>query len=135
MAASKTGDGAGRPGGLHEPEVEYVDEVGSGLPKARTRQGMVMTRAKLKQSGGSLIFTVPAAARKAMQLNAGDEVDVTVDNGRLILDPVEPEAPMTRVRRPKYTIEQLVEGYNADAPLSDEEQAWMDAPAAGRETW
>ena len=102
---------------------------------AKIKRGVVITRAKLKQSGGSLIFTVPAPARKAMSLNAGDEVDVMVDEGRMVIEPVVQPAPAMRVRRPKYTIEELVEGYNADASLSDEEQAWMDAPPVGREIW
>lgn len=102
---------------------------------AKTKPGLVVTRAKLKQSGGSLIFTVPAPARKAMYLNAGDEVDVIVDGGRLVLEPVVPAPKAMRVRRPKYTLDELVEGYDADAPLTDEERAWMDAPAAGREVW
>jgi len=132
MAARKAGDAIGKPEGLREPGVNVVDEV---RPGARARTSVVMTRAKLKQSGGSLIFTVPAPARRAMQLNAGDEVDVSVDDGRLILEPVAPPQPAMQVRRPKYTIEELVTGYNADAPLSEEEQAWMDAPAVGREIW
>jgi antitoxin ChpS len=107
----------------------------AALTAAKTKRRPVVTRAKLKQSGGSLIFTVPAPARKAMYLNAGDEVDVIVDNGRLVLEPVVPAVKAMRVRRPKYTLDELIEGYDADAPLTDEERAWMDAPPAGRELW
>jgi len=102
---------------------------------SKAKSNSMVSRSKLKQSGGSLIFTVPASARRAMGLNAGDEVDVTMDNGRLVLDPVSPPPPVTRARRPKYTLEELVAGYDADAALSDEERAWMDAPPVGREIW
>lgn len=123
-------------GVMRERVVEAFGEVrlDAGMV-AKIRQGVVITRAKLKQSGGSLIFTVPAPARRAMSLSAGDEVDVTVDQGRMVLEPVVQAKPPMRVRRPKYTIEELVEGYNADAPLSAEEREWMDAPPVGREIW
>jgi antitoxin component of MazEF toxin-antitoxin module len=38
-------------------------------------------------------------------------------------------------RRPKYTLDELVVGMNPELPLTDEERAWMDEPAAGREIW
>ena len=40
----------------------------------------------------------------------------------------------TRVRRPKYTLDQLVAGMETE-PAAPTERDWMDAPPAGRETW
>ena len=40
-----------------------------------------------------------------------------------------------RFRKPKYTLDELVAGMNPDAPLTEEERAWMDAQAGGREVW
>jgi hypothetical protein len=40
-----------------------------------------------------------------------------------------------RVRRPKYTLGELVADANPDAGLSDEERAWQDQTPMGREGW
>jgi antitoxin ChpS len=53
---------------------------------------------------------------------------------KVIAEPVRPHA-VSRLRRPKYTLDALLVGSNPDAPMSEEERAWQDAPPAGRETW
>ena len=79
---------------------------------------------------GSLIVTVPAGARNAVNLSAGQETRIAVEGERLIL---EPSAP-TR-RRPKYSLKELLEQCHPDAPMGDEERRWLYAPAVGRELW
>jgi antitoxin ChpS len=36
-------------------------------------------------------------------------------------------------RKPKYTLEELVAQCDPNAPLSEEDRAWLDAPPVGRE--
>lgn len=45
------------------------------------------------------------------------------------------QTSVVKVRKPKYSMDELIAGYDADAPRSAEERAWIDAPAAGNETW
>jgi antitoxin ChpS len=93
-----------------------------------------LAKAKLKKAGGSLVMTVPAAARNLLNLTEGQEMAVSVEGSKVIAEPILSSKPM-RVRRPKYTLDELVAGVDRDAPLSDEERAWQDAPPVGREVW
>lgn len=95
----------------------------------------VLTHTTLKKAGGSLVMTVPAPARHALELAEGTEMTVAVEGSRLVLEAVKPVKAAVRVRRPKYTLDELVAGMNPDAPLTAEEQEWMDAPPVGREVW
>jgi len=93
-----------------------------------------LSRTRLKKAGGSLVMTVPASARNLLNLVEGQEMVVSVEGTKVIAEPVSLEPPV-RVRRPKYTLDDLVAGMDPDTPLTDEEKAWMDAPPAGREVW
>lgn len=93
------------------------------------------TTSKLKRAGGSLVLTVPAAARNMLGLSEGQEMTVSVRGGQVIAEPVSSPQKTMKVRRPKYTLDELLENYDASSPRSAEEQAWIDAPAAGNEVW
>jgi antitoxin ChpS len=101
---------------------------------AAVTQQTIRTSATLKKAGGSLVMTVPAPVRRALSLVDGSELAVSVEGTKVILEPVAAKRPM-RVRRPKYTLDELTSGMDPDAPLSAEELGWMDAPPAGREAW
>ena len=88
----------------------------------------------LKAAGGSLIMTVPANVRKALSLVAGTQMSISVEGAGMVVEVVESNAPI-KVRRPKYTLEELLADCNPDAPMSEEERAWHDAPPVGREIW
>lgn len=89
---------------------------------------------RLKKSGGSLVMTVPAPARRLLQLTEGQEMAVSVEGSKVILEPAA-IGKASRVRRPKYTLDELVAGLNPDAHAADDERQWMEAPPAGREIW
>ena len=82
-----------------------------------------MANVKLRQAGGSLLFVVPPAVRKALGLRPGSVLDVTAQNGQLVGKPL----------RPKYTLDELIAKCDLDAPYSDEAREWLDAPPVGRE--
>lgn len=85
-------------------------------------------RTTLKKAGGSLVMTVPARARDALHLTAGQELNIEIVDDALVLKP-------TSRRRPKYTLEELLADCDPDAPMSDEERAWHDVAPVGRELW
>jgi antitoxin ChpS len=62
--------------------------------------------------------------RDVLQLEAGAKVGLTVENGRLF---VEPHA------RKRYTLAELLAQSDYSQPLTPEERKWVDAPPAGRE--
>lgn len=94
----------------------------------------VVASTRLKKAGGSLVATVPAAARHMLHLTEGQELAVKVEGSKLTMEPM-PKATPQRVRRPRYTLDELVAGMEPAAAMSDDEKAWNDAPAAGREVW
>ncbi len=93
------------------------------------------TTSKLKKAGGSLVLTVPAAARNMLGLTEGQEMIVSVKGGQVIAEPVSGAPKTIKVRPPKYTLDELLEGYDAGAARSQEEDEWINAPAAGNEVW
>lgn len=93
-----------------------------------------LAKTKLKKAGGSLVATMPAAARNLLHLSEGQEMAVTVEGSKVIMEAMPSAAPL-RVRRPKYTLDELLTDATPDAPMSDEEKAWHDAPPVGREIW
>lgn len=118
-----------------KPKARSGQLVTVGLATSgATSSGGFLARTQLKKAGGSLVVTVPAAARNLLHLTEGQEMTVSVEGSKVIMEPMAMEKPL-RVRRPKYTLDELVAGMNPDAPLSDEERSWMDAPPAGREIW
>jgi antitoxin ChpS len=94
----------------------------------------VLGSTKLKKAGGSLVATVPAAARNLLHLQEGQEMIVKVEGHRVVMEPMAAARPM-RARAPKYTLDELLAGANPDAPMNEEERAWHDEPPAGREIW
>jgi antitoxin ChpS len=83
-----------------------------------------MHTATLKKVGGSVMLTLPPAFLDALQVAAGSQVGMTIDNGQLIVKPQ---------GRHRYTLAELLAQCDPDAPLSDEDREWLEAPAAGRE--
>jgi antitoxin ChpS len=103
--------------------------------KGPTPDAGFLAIAKLKRAGGSLVMTVPAAARNLLGLIEGQEMAISVKGTQVIAEPMPVPEKVLKVRRPKYTLDELVAGYDADTPLNDDEREWMDAPPVGREVW
>jgi antitoxin ChpS len=78
----------------------------------------------LRKVGGSIMLAVPPAILDLLHLQAGATVGLTVDGEHLIIDP--------KVK-PRYTLDELLAQCDSDAPISEEDRAWIDAPPVGRE--
>ncbi len=83
-----------------------------------------MHTTNLRKVGGSIMLAVPPAILELLQLRAGATVGVSVDAGRLVVEPNP---------KPHYTLEELLEGSDYSEPQPPEEREWVDAPAVGRE--
>ena len=59
-----------------------------------------------------------------LQLKLGAEVGVSVESGRLIIEPR---------KRPHYTLNELLAQCDPQDPLSAEDQTWLTGPPAGSE--
>jgi antitoxin ChpS len=83
-----------------------------------------MHTTNLHKVGGSVMLAVPPAILDLLQLSAGSTVGVTVDEGRLIIEPQQ---------KRRYTLDELLAQCDPNAPVTDEERQWLDAPAKGDE--
>lgn len=80
----------------------------------------------LRKVGGSVMMAVPPACLNLLQLRPGAMVEITVDAGRLMVDP-RPES------KPRYTLAELLASSDYSQPQPLAEREWIDAPAVGRE--
>jgi antitoxin ChpS len=83
-----------------------------------------MHSVSLRKVGGSVMLAVPPTILDALQLRAGAKVGLTVDDGRLVIEP-QP--------RPRYTLDELLAQCDASTEITDEDREWLDAPPVGRE--
>lgn len=84
-----------------------------------------MATATLRTLGGSVVMTIPKTVLEQAQLRSGAKVDVSVKDGRLL---VEPRA------KPRYTLAELLSRCDADglAPTADD-AAWLNDGPVGKE--
>lgn len=83
-----------------------------------------MATTTLRKVGGSVMLAVPKAILDTLDLKAGAQVSVDIQDGRLLVEP----RP-----RPRYTLQELLEASDYSKPQPPEEREWIDAPAVGRE--
>ena len=83
-----------------------------------------MHKTNLRKVGGSVMLAVPPVVLELLRLKAGAKVGVSVENGRLI---VEPE------QHPHYSLSELLDGSDYTQAQPPEEREWVDAQAVGRE--
>jgi len=83
-----------------------------------------MHTTNLRKVGGSVMLAVPPAILDILQLDAGAKVGLTVDNGRLVIEPQ---------GRPHYTLDELLAQCDPSADLTPEDREWLDAKPVGSE--
>lgn len=83
-----------------------------------------MHTTNLRRVGGSVMMVVPPALLDLLELSAGAQVGLTVDNGRLVVQP----RP-----RPRYTLNELLAQCDASADVTAEDQEWLNSGPVGAE--
>ncbi|MDR2013486.1 MAG: antitoxin [Rhodanobacter sp.] len=78
----------------------------------------------LRKVGGSVMLAVPPTILSLLRLEPGSTVGVTIDGGRLVVDPKP---------RPRYTLDELLAQCDASTPVSSEDREWLAAPPVGNE--
>ena len=78
----------------------------------------------LRKVGGSIMLAVPPALLDVLKLTAGSTVGISVDEGRLVIEPQ---------KKPKYSLDELLAQCDPNAPINETAQEWLDAPRVGRE--
>jgi antitoxin ChpS len=83
-----------------------------------------MHTTNLRKVGGSVMLAVPPALLDVLRLRAGAKVGVTVQSGRLVVEP----RP-----RPRYTLDELLAQCDPKARRSKEDREWTRGKRAGAE--
>lgn len=103
--------------------------------KGQSASGEYSTTSKLKRAGGPLVSIVPCRCARHAGPHQGQEMVVSVKGRQVIAEPVSVAAKPIKVRQPKYTLDELLEGYESGVPHLAEEKAWAYAPPVGNEVW
>jgi antitoxin ChpS len=84
-----------------------------------------MTTATLRTLGGSVVMAVPKQILNLMHLDAGSLVELTLENGKLIVEPK---------LKPRYTLSELLAQCNEENMLlTGEDHTWLNAKPMGKE--
>ncbi len=83
-----------------------------------------MLTSNLRRVGGSTMLAVPPELLKILRLQAGDSVELVIEQGRLIV------APQSG---PRFTMAELLAASDYTGEQSPDDREWVDTPAVGRE--
>ena len=90
--------------------------------------GTTMETGTLAQSGDAVLLAIPSGLLAELETEEGTMVRLSVDCGRLIVEPVvEPRVRTT------YSLQDLLAQCDPSAPLSSEETVWAGTKATDRE--
>lgn len=79
----------------------------------------------LRNIGNSKGAVIPAVLLKELNIQVGDKLEATVDNGVLIITP--------KATKPRYTLAQLLAQCDETAPMPDELTEWVNLEPVGNE--
>ncbi|MGO1164826.1 AbrB/MazE/SpoVT family DNA-binding domain-containing protein [Brucella sp. C7-11G] len=77
----------------------------------------------LRKVGGSVMFAVPPVLLDLLSIGAGTKVGVSVDHGRLVVDPTPVE----------YTLADMIAQCDLNAPLPEVDALWLNSAPIGEE--
>lgn len=84
-----------------------------------------MSTITLQALGESVVMIMPQQILNMIRLEMGSQVDVELENGRLMLKPR---------TKPRYTLAELLAQCNEEnMALTAEDRAWLDAKPVGKE--
>jgi len=83
-----------------------------------------MATATLRRVGGSVMLAVPKTILDTLDLRAGAQVSIDIQDGRLLVDPKP---------RPRYTLDELLAGSDYSKSQRAADREWVDARPVGRE--
>lgn len=88
-----------------------------------------MATLALKKVGGSVVMTFPKALLDLLNVGAGDRVEYTFNDGKLIID----SKPKTKKTVKKYDLNKLLEEQKLIQAELDKDRSWLHAKPVGSE--
>lgn len=86
-----------------------------------------MSTATLRKWGGAVAVSLPKKVLALLGLRPGSEVEVKVEDGRIVLAPARPRLSLEQLEREQRNLERKLGGRPVDS-------AWLDSVPRGRET-
>ena len=83
-----------------------------------------MIASQLRSVGGSVMVTVPKPLLETLGFTANMPVSLSIEGENLVI---------SRKKRRKYTLDELLAKCDLTLPLSDTEKEWMNTPLVGNE--
>jgi antitoxin ChpS len=83
-----------------------------------------MYKSNIRKVGGSMMLAIPPAILDLLSLKQGSSLQMAVENDRLIIQ---------AIKNPSYQLDDLLSQCNPEAPITEEDQEWLNAPSVGRE--
>ncbi len=68
-------------------EIEFTEEQMREALRKKEKAIKIMVTRKLGEIGGSLVLRIPKSVENRMKLKAGEEVNVTVEKNKIIIEP------------------------------------------------
>lgn len=82
-------------------------------------------RTTIRKIGNSAGVILPATIREKLHLNEGDNVEIDVQGGQIVIKPCKVKL--------KYTLSELLAQCDESAPYPDDLKDWDEAQAVGHE--
>ncbi len=82
---------------------------------------------KIRRQGGAAVMTIPPALLKLMHADFGSQVELDIDNGKLVVRPVTPP------NRKRYSLQELLTGSEHVGELNASAAWALEGDAVGRE--
>jgi antitoxin ChpS len=83
-----------------------------------------MYKSNIRKVGGSMMLAIPPAILDLLSLKQGSALQMVVENDRLIIQ---------AIKKPSYQLDDLLSQCNPEAPITEEDKEWLNAPSVGRE--
>lgn len=80
--------------------------------------------ATLRTVGGSVMMAIPKALLESLGVAANAKLDLAVEDGKLVAIPR---------KRPRYTLDELLDMGDPNADLTQEDLDWLSDPPKGNE--
>lgn len=85
-----------------------------------------MTTVTLRRWGGAIAISLPKKVLALLELEAGAEVSVAIEDGKVVLAPVKPRLSLTQLLKEQADLERRLAPGSLD-------RDWLDDPRRGRE--
>lgn len=83
-----------------------------------------MTAVVIRQSGGANIVSIPKTIVKMLSLHAGSKLDLSVQDNKIVLTPVEEDLTLEAL---------LAESPKECFAITDEDREWINSKPGGKE--